>query len=70
MKEFEVFPWLMPEKTFRIRDGRVDLFYGKDKVFITIYASKKLKQKVMNNLEEFCDFVENKDDQKKKGVLE
>jgi hypothetical protein len=37
---------------------RIDLFYGKEKVFITILASLDNRKRLMENLEKFSEFEE------------
>lgn len=42
------------------RDTRIDIFYRKNKVFLTIQTSLEKREKLMDNLEKYSNFVEYK----------
>lgn len=45
-------------ESFEAEGARIDIFYGKEKVFITVITSLKNREKLMGNLEKYSEFVE------------
>jgi len=40
--------------------GRLDVFYGKNKVFLTLYASLDIRKRFIKHLESYTEFLEEK----------
>jgi len=58
--------WIDKHETYDMDESRVEIFYGKEKVFIVIYTSLKNRRKLMKYLDKYSEFVEYNGDWKPK----
>ena len=47
-------------ESHEFNNARIDIFYGKEKIFLTIITSLKNRKKIMDNLEKYSEFIKPK----------
>lgn len=63
-KKKDIRKYIDKHESFEAEGARIDIFYGKENVFISIIASLKNRKKLMDNLEKYSEFAESGGDWK------